>query len=111
MLFLKGRMPIHGNESNFNINSLLYQNIMESEYFKALYQLRTYHEVIDEIYKRVPHVAPWQTGTSRIPSTGTKNILNSINKINSLIQLIYNINPQPIPFAKIFKRSVYSPNF
>jgi pre-mRNA-splicing factor 38B len=34
-----------------------------------LYQLRTYHEVIDEIYKRVPHVGPWQAGTSRIPST------------------------------------------
>jgi hypothetical protein len=62
-------LPIHGNESNFNINNLLHQNIMESEYFKALYQLRTYHEVIDEIYSRVTHVGPWQTGTSRVPST------------------------------------------
>jgi len=67
---LQGRMPVHGNGTTFNINSLLHQNILESEYFKALYQLRTYHEVIDEVYRRVTHVGPWQTGTSRIPSTG-----------------------------------------
>ena len=39
---------------------------MDSEYFKALYQLRTYHEVIDEVYKRVLHVGPWQTGKAGV---------------------------------------------
>lgn len=62
-------LPIHGNSSNFNINSLLYNNIMENEYFRALYQLRTYHEVIGEIQRSVKHVEPWQTGTSRFPSS------------------------------------------
>src|SRR6202007_3305982 len=62
-------LPMHGNTSNYNINNLLYNNILENEYFKALYQLRTYHEVIDEIYRSVEHVEPWQTGTSRFPST------------------------------------------
>lgn len=62
-------LPIHGNHDNFNINSLLYNNIMENEYFRALYQLRTYHEVIDEIYRSVDHVEPWQQGTARYPST------------------------------------------
>jgi hypothetical protein len=71
----KGRIPIHGNNSNFNINSLLHQNILESDYFKALYQLRTYHEVIDEVYRRVTHVGPWQTGTSRVPSTGMNEFI------------------------------------
>lgn len=60
----KGRFPIHGNETTYNLNSLLHQNILESDYFKALYQLRTYHEVIDEVYKRVTHVGPWQTGNT-----------------------------------------------
>jgi hypothetical protein len=46
----KDELPMHGNQSNFNINSLLYNNIMESEYFKALYQLGTYHEVIGISY-------------------------------------------------------------
>eukprot|EP01038_Epipyxis_sp_PR26KG_P007977 gene7977-10817_t len=62
-------LPIHGNQTNFNINNLLFNNIMENEYFRALYQLRTYHEVIDEIYRTVTHVEPWSQGTSRIPSS------------------------------------------
>lgn len=62
-------LPIHGNTTTFNINNLLYNNIMENEYFRALYQLRTYHEVIDEIYRSVDHVEPWQTGTARFPSS------------------------------------------
>lgn len=62
-------LPMYGNTSNFNINNLLYNNVMENEYFRALYQLRTYHEVIDEIYRSVDHVEPWQTGTARFPSS------------------------------------------
>lgn len=42
--------PVHGNTTNFNINSLLYNNILQSDYFKALYQLRTYHETIGAYY-------------------------------------------------------------
>ena len=62
--------PVYGNTSEFNINKLLYNNIMQCDYFKgtiniiylfivsswksnlvkffptALYQLRTYHETI-----------------------------------------------------------------
>eukprot|EP00603_Paraphysomonas_imperforata_P003477 CAMPEP_0114432632 /NCGR_PEP_ID=MMETSP0103-20121206/11257_1 /TAXON_ID=37642 ORGANISM="Paraphysomonas imperforata, Strain PA2" /NCGR_SAMPLE_ID=MMETSP0103 /ASSEMBLY_ACC=CAM_ASM_000201 /LENGTH=475 /DNA_ID=CAMNT_0001602317 /DNA_START=194 /DNA_END=1621 /DNA_ORIENTATION=- len=65
----KNILPMTGNTSTFNINTLLYNNIKEADYFKALYQLRTYHEIVDEIYPSVTHVAPWQTGTTRIPST------------------------------------------
>ena len=62
-------LPMYGNSSNYNINNLLYNNIMENEYFRALFQLRTYHEVIDEIYRSADHVEPWQTGTARFPSS------------------------------------------
>lgn len=65
----KDVLPIHGNSTTYNLNSLLYNNIMESDYFKALYQLRTYHEVIDEVHASVTHVEPWQAGTSRLAST------------------------------------------
>mmetsp|Transcript_21221 Transcript_21221/g.21342 ORF Transcript_21221/g.21342 Transcript_21221/m.21342 type:complete len:376 (+) Transcript_21221:164-1291(+) len=65
----KNVLPIHGNATTFNINNLLHQNIMESDYFRALYQLRTYHEVIDEIHISVKHVEPWQAGTNRAPSS------------------------------------------
>lgn len=65
----KNALPMHGNTSNYNINTLLFDNIMSNDYFRALYQLRTYHEVIGEIERTVKHVEPWQTGTARFPSS------------------------------------------
>ncbi|KAI9104378.1 hypothetical protein K1719_022950 [Acacia pycnantha] len=44
-------------------------NILSSDYFKELYQLKTYHEVVDEIYNEVDHVEPWMTGNCRGPSS------------------------------------------
>jgi len=65
----KNEIPLHGNLNNFNMNKLLVDRIMENDYFKALYEIKTYHEVIDEIYNRVTHVEPWSAGTGRLPST------------------------------------------
>ncbi|KAI9071915.1 hypothetical protein K1719_046121 [Acacia pycnantha] len=36
---------------------------------EELYQLKTYHEVVDEIYNEVDHVEPWMTGNCRGPSS------------------------------------------
>ncbi|CAF5228180.1 unnamed protein product, partial [Rotaria magnacalcarata] len=42
-----------GNKDSMNLNSLVLNNIMSSQYFKsALYEKKTYHEVVDEIYYR-----------------------------------------------------------
>lgn len=38
-------LPIHGNERTFNLNTLLAQTIMESEYFKSLVGITTHLEV------------------------------------------------------------------
>lgn len=65
----KNILPCYGNTENHNLNNLLHNNILQHEYFRALYQLRTYHEVLHEIKVSVTHVEPWQTGTTRIPST------------------------------------------
>ena len=47
-------LPIHGNEKTMNLNSMILANIQASPYFKVqLYELKTYHQVIDEIYTRV----------------------------------------------------------
>ncbi len=45
----KNKLPIHGNETTCNLNSMLYNNILQSDYFKALYQLRTYHATIGKL--------------------------------------------------------------
>lgn len=51
------------------IERVLCQNILSSDYFKELFALKTYTEVVDEIYNQVDHVEPWMTGNCRGPST------------------------------------------
>lgn len=50
-------LPMHGNEKTMNLNSLVLANIQASPYFKVhLYELKTYHQVIDEIYYKVCNI-------------------------------------------------------
>ncbi|XP_064649181.1 pre-mRNA-splicing factor 38B-like [Lineus longissimus] len=59
-------LPIHGNEKTMNLNNLILTNILSSPYFKNnLYELKTYHEVIDEIYYKVNHLEPWEKGSRK----------------------------------------------
>jgi pre-mRNA-splicing factor 38B len=47
-------LPLWGNKETMNINSLILKNIKSSPYFKQdLYRLKTYHEVVDEIFYKV----------------------------------------------------------
>lgn len=60
-------LPIWGNEKTMNLNSLVLTNILQSPYFKVnLFQLKTYHEVIDEIYYNVKHLEPWERGSRKV---------------------------------------------
>lgn len=57
-------LPTWGNEASMNLNSLILTNIQSSPYFKnELIKLKTYHEVIDEIYYKVDHLEPWERGS------------------------------------------------
>ncbi|MCL4128344.1 UNVERIFIED_CONTAM: hypothetical protein GTU68_024518 [Idotea baltica] len=59
-------LPMWGNEKTMNLNPLILTNIQSSQYFKVnLYQLKTYHEVIDEIYYNVTHLEPWEKGSRK----------------------------------------------
>jgi pre-mRNA-splicing factor 38B len=58
-----------GKAIDLLMEKVLCMNILSSDYFKGLYRLKTYHEVIDEIYNEVDHVEPWMTGNCRGPST------------------------------------------
>lgn len=59
-------LPIHCNDK-MGFNPLIYTNIQQSPYFKnTLFQLKTYHEVIDEIYYSVKHLEPWEKGSRKV---------------------------------------------
>ncbi|KAI9323187.1 PRP38 family-domain-containing protein [Dichotomocladium elegans] len=61
------KLETWGNESTMNMNAILYQNILASPYFKSLYDKKTFHEIVDEIYNEVSYLAPFIKGTT--PST------------------------------------------
>lgn len=47
-------LSIWGNKESMNLNSLVLNNIMASQYFKnGLYEKKTFDEVVDEIYYQV----------------------------------------------------------
>ncbi|PSN52544.1 Pre-mRNA-splicing factor 38B [Blattella germanica] len=59
-------LPLWGNERTMNLNPMILTNIQSSHYFKVnLYELKTYHEVIDEIYYKVTHLEPWEKGSRK----------------------------------------------
>nr|VZI29465.1 unnamed protein product [Spirometra erinaceieuropaei] len=47
-------LKLWGNLTTMNLNNMIYTNIQQSPYFKSnLIELKTYHEVIDEIYYKL----------------------------------------------------------
>ncbi|CAH1785418.1 unnamed protein product [Owenia fusiformis] len=59
-------LPFHGNEKTMNMNTMILTNIQSSPYFKVnLFELKTYHEVVDEIYYKVSHMEPWEKGSRK----------------------------------------------
>ncbi|VDK41602.1 unnamed protein product [Dibothriocephalus latus] len=59
-------LKLWGNLTTMNLNNMIYTNIQQSPYFKSnLIELKTYHEVIDEIFYKVE---PWERGSRRIGS-------------------------------------------
>ncbi|XP_034234160.1 pre-mRNA-splicing factor 38B isoform X2 [Thrips palmi] len=59
-------LPVWGSDRTMNMNPLILTNIQSSHYFKVnLYELKTYHEVIDEIYYKVQHLEPWEKGSRK----------------------------------------------
>jgi len=63
---LGNTLTIWGNSRTMNLNHLVLTNIQNSPYFKVrLFELKTYHEVVDEIYYKVDHLEPWERGTRK----------------------------------------------
>ncbi|SBT72511.1 pre-mRNA-splicing factor 38B, putative [Plasmodium malariae] len=57
------------NTTTYNVNTLLRNNILSSEYFRSLITLKTFKEVVDEIHSYADHVEPYCIGSNRAPST------------------------------------------
>ncbi|KAH7699494.1 PRP38 family protein [Aphelenchoides avenae] len=59
-------LPLWGNQTTMNLNTLVLENIVQSSYYKNyLSEITTYQGLIDEIYYNVKHLEPWERGTRR----------------------------------------------
>lgn len=60
-------LPIWGNEKTMNLNPMLLTNIQQSPYFKVtLFAIKTFGEVLDEIWYNVKHLEPWERGSRKV---------------------------------------------
>jgi len=75
-------LPFCGNSKTMNLNQLILTNILNSPYFKqTLYQLKTYHEVIDEIYYQVSSLEPWERGSRKV--SGQTGMCGSVRGVSA----------------------------
>ena len=81
-------LPLWGNTQTMNINNLIITNIQSSAYFKNdLFKLKTFHEVIDEIYYKVSFLYSmygFSTYSDRSKNLGWSLYSNSKKKQNHL---------------------------
>ena len=64
---LKDVMPCHTYSAvgNMNLNSMLIENIRSHDYFKGLADLKTFEEVVDQIFYDCTYCTPWKPGTHK----------------------------------------------
>ena len=63
----KDVMPCHSYSAvgNMNMNSMLVENIRSHDYFKGLSELKTFEEVVDQIYYDCKLISLWHPGTHK----------------------------------------------
>ncbi len=98
-------LPIWGNPMTMNLNPLILTNIQTSHYFKSnfflpyfilnpsnsifcftanLSELKTYHEVVDEIYYKVQHLEPWEKGSRK--TSGQTGMCGGVSYFQRIIK-------------------------
>ncbi|GIL73149.1 hypothetical protein Vretimale_4747 [Volvox reticuliferus] len=59
-------MEIYGSNTTYNLENVLRQNILGSDYYRqTCTSLNNWSDIVDEIYENVDHVEPWMSGNAR----------------------------------------------
>lgn len=75
-------MEQYGNQSTYNVESVLHKNITGCEYYnKTCAKLENWTQVVDEIYDTVSDVEPWMSGNARGASTAFCLLFRYISRI------------------------------
>jgi len=78
------KLQFHGNERTMNLNPLILTNIQGSPYFKVeLFGVKTFHEVVDEIYYKVDHLEPWATGSRKTAGRSQTGMCGGVRGVSA----------------------------
>ncbi|KAG1174080.1 hypothetical protein G6F70_005465 [Rhizopus microsporus] len=80
------RLETWGNETTMNMNAIIYQNILSSPYFRSLYEKKTFHEIVDEIYNEAPFIKGNQPSTAFCLLFKLWTIRLTIRQIENLVE-------------------------
>ncbi|PNH07907.1 Pre-mRNA-splicing factor 38B [Tetrabaena socialis] len=63
-------MEQYGSTTTYNLENVLRQNILGSDYYRqTCMTLSNWSDIVDEIFEHVDHVEPWMSGNARGPSS------------------------------------------
>jgi len=80
----KSLLQFHGNERTMNINPLILTNVQGSPYFKVeLFAIKTFHEVVDQIYYKVDHLEPWATGSRKTAGRSQTGMCGGVRGVSA----------------------------
>jgi len=93
-----------------NINPLILTNVQGSPYFKVeLFTIKTFHEVVDQIYYKVDHLEPWATGSRKTAGRSQTGMCGGVRGVSaggivsSCFCLLYKLYT-----LKVTKKQVYA---
>ncbi|KAJ1978819.1 hypothetical protein H4R33_005881 [Dimargaris cristalligena] len=86
------KLETTGNETTMNLNNIVYQNIQSSPYFKSLYEFKTYHEIIDEVYNRVESLGTKVSSNNPYQGTTASSAFCLLYKLWTLRLTVKQIN-------------------
>ena len=83
-----------------NLNPLILANVQGSPYFKVsidlnynffylshlqneLFEMRTFHEVVDEIYYKVDHLEPWAAGSRKTAGRSSTGMCGGVRGVSA----------------------------
>lgn len=99
------KLQFYGNDKTMNLNPLILANIQNSPYFKVgkdyslvnkrkhrpnlplnqteLFEMRTFHEVVDEIYYKVDHLEPWAMGSRKTAGRSSTGMCGGVRGVSA----------------------------
>ncbi|KAF9987355.1 PRP38 pre-mRNA processing factor 38 domain-containing protein B [Mortierella antarctica] len=102
------QLATHGNERTMNLNSIIFQNILESPYLKTLIDMVTFQEVVVEAQRNEPYLKGTTPSTAWVIMYKFWTLPLTVRQIENLIEHPHSVYLRGIGF--LYLRYVCKPD-